>query len=170
MVKALLGALLGSLLVTCGLDPARSEAVADLGGETPGVPKGPLHRAGQPCVVCHDGSTATPEMSVAGTVYGVLGARAPLAGASVVLTDVNGATYTASTNEAGNFYVEASAWRPAYPLRAAIQVGSVQATMSSIIGRDGSCAGCHADPASRISAGPVYLVPAASLLPDGGAP
>ena len=158
-----------SCLVTCALDPTQDDAVADLGDEAPGVPPGPTHRAGQPCLVCHDGSTASPAMSVAGTAYGVLGANAPLRGASVVFTDVNGATTTATTNDVGNFWVPASAWQPTYPLHAAVQVGDVQATMSSIIGRDGSCAGCHVDPPSRVSPGPVYLVPSAALLPDGGA-
>ena len=47
---------LAALATTCTLDPVQSEAVADLGGEAPGVAPGPLHRPGQPCLVCHDGS------------------------------------------------------------------------------------------------------------------
>jgi hypothetical protein len=163
-------AVLAALAMTCTLDPVQSEAVADLGGEAPGVPPGPLHRPGQPCLVCHDGSTARPAMSVGGTVYGVLGSAAPLAGGSVELTAEDGSTFTATTNAAGNFYVEQTAWQPVYPLRVAVAFGELTSTMSTIIGRDGSCATCHVDPPSRISAGRVYLAPSAALLPDGGAP
>jgi hypothetical protein len=156
--------------LACSLNPVHDEAVSDLGGEAPGVPPSAEHRPGQPCLTCHDGSTAHPAMSVGGTVYGVLGSSTPLAGATVTLTDVNGATTTATTNAAGNFYVEASAWSPTFPIHAAVTLGGVVASMSSLIGRDGSCAGCHVDPASRISAGRVYLAATASLLPEGGTP
>ncbi len=169
MVRRLALAALAVGAMTCSLDPVKSEATSDLGDEAPGVSPGPLHRAGQPCLVCHDGTTSTPVMSVAGTVYGVRGSDAPLAGASVFLTDANGSAFTATSNAAGTFYVEASVWQPVYPLRVAVAFGGFTATMSSIIGREGSCAGCHVDPSSRISAGRIYLVPTASLFPDGGA-
>jgi len=156
-------------LATCSLDPVHDEAVTDLGGEKAGVPRGPLHRPGEPCLVCHDGSTA-PAMSVGGTVYAVLGAGDPLAGASVTLTDAHGSTVTRTTNTAGNFYVETTSWQPTFPLHVAVAFGPLTATMSSIVGRDGSCASCHTDPPTRISAGRVYVAPNASLLPEGGAP
>lgn len=170
MVRPIVILILASLATTCTLDPVQSEAIADLGGEAPGVPPGPLHRPGQPCLVCHDGSTAQPAMSVGGTVYAVLGSEAPLAGATVELTAENGSTSTATTNGAGNFYVEESAWQPVYPLRVAVAYGGLTSTMSTIIGRDGSCGSCHVDPPSRISAGRVYLAPSPALLPDAGAP
>jgi hypothetical protein len=155
---------------TCSLDPTHDEAIADLGPEAPGVPPGPLHRPGQPCLVCHDGSTASPAMSVGGTVTAVLGSSSPLGGAAVELTAENGSTWTATTNAAGNFFVEASAWAPVYPLRAAVAFGGLTSTMSTLIGRDGSCAACHVDPPSRISAGVVFLAPSQALLPEGGMP
>ncbi len=74
------------------------------------------------------------------------------------------------TNAAGNFYIEPGTWRPAFPLHVAISFGGYTSTMSTIVGRDGSCATCHTDPASRISAGPVFLAPILALLPDGGSP
>ncbi len=169
MVRRLLLAALMLGATTCDLDPVKSEAASDLGNEVTGVPHGPLHRPGQPCLVCHDGSVAKPVMSVAGTVYGVRGRGIALEGASVALTDATGSAFTATTNAVGTFYVEESAWKPTYPLHVAVSFGGVTTTMNSIIGRDGSCAGCHVDPASRISAGRVYLVPIDSLLPAGGA-
>ena len=161
-------AALASLLATCELDPVHDEAVADLGSEAPGVRPGPLHRPGQPCLVCHDGAVANPAMSVGGTIYAAYGLSSPLAGASVTLTAENGSTYTATTNAAGNFYITARAWQPVYPLRVTVGLGALTAVMTTIIGRDGSCASCHVDPQSRISAGRVYLAPSASFLPDGG--
>lgn len=79
-------------------------------------------------------------------------------------------TVMATTNAAGNFSVEPNTWRPTFPLHVAISFGGYSSTMSTIIGRDGSCATCHTDPASRISAGPVFLAPVPALLPDGGSP
>ncbi len=170
MLRRVAVVVLAIFATTCALDPVHSEAVPDLGGATPGGPPGPLHRPGQPCLVCHDGSTASPAMSIGGTIYAVLGGDAPLPAASIELTAEDGSTFSAVTNGAGNFYVEESAWRPVYPVRVAVAYGALTSTMSTIIGRDGSCASCHVDPPSRISAGRVYLAPSAALLPDAGAP
>jgi len=157
-------------VAACSLDPVHDDAVRDLGGEAPGVRPGPTHRAGQPCLVCHDGSTAQPAMSVAGTIYGAPDSPAGLAGVGVTLADASGAIRTAVTNAAGNFYVEDSSWRPVFPLRVVVNYGAIPAPMSTIIGRDGSCAACHVDPPSRISPGRVYVAPSASLLPEAGSP
>jgi hypothetical protein len=151
------------LLVMCSLNPVHDEAVSDLGPEAPGVPQGPLHRPDQPCLLCHEGT-----MSAAGTIHAALDDTAPLANATVTLTDVNGSTGTATTNAAGNFFIKRGTWQPTYPVHAAIALGATRAVMDTEIGRDGSCATCHVAPSSRISAGLVYLVPTASLLPDGG--
>ena len=160
MVKRLaLGAALG---VACSLDPVPDQRAADLGDEAPGVAPGPLHRAGQPCLACHD------EMSIAGTVYAVRGSGAPLANAQVHFTDNAGSTATALSNAAGNFYLLDSQWRPTFPVRVEVDYGTVKATMNSIIGRDGSCATCHLAPSTRISPGPIYVAPASELLPDAG--
>jgi hypothetical protein len=156
VVKRFVLAILAAGVVTCSLDPVHNEAIRDLGPEAPGVRPGPLHRAGQPCLVCHDGSV-TPAMSVAGTVYGVPPRATPLAGASVTLSDSSGSIFTATTNAAGNFYVEQAAWQPVYPLQASVAFGKVTAPMNTIIGHDGSCATCHTDPPSRISAGRVSV-------------
>jgi len=154
--------LIVAVLGACVLDPVNDDRSADRGEEAPGVPKGPLHRPGQPCLACHD------EFVAAGTVYGVRGEKAPLKDVVVTLTDVNGAAQAVTTNEVGNFYLKQDQWSPTFPLHAAVTFGNTTATMSSIIGRDGSCATCHLDPASRISAGPVYVAPTSALL--GGTP
>jgi hypothetical protein len=150
-------------LVMCSFDPVHDEAVSDLGPEAPGVPQGPLHRPDQPCLVCH-----ADTMSVAGTIHAALDDTAPLANVTVTVTDSKGTMATSTTNAAGNFYVEQDAWQPVFPIHAQISLAPKTAVMSTEIGRDGSCATCHVAPATRISAGLVYLVPSASLLPDGG--
>ena len=170
MVGRIVLAAVVATLVDCSFDPVRDEAIADLGPEAPGVAPGPLHRGGQPCLVCHDGSTASPAMSAGGTVYRVVGDATPLGGARVTLSDARGTIFAATTNAAGNFYVTPSSWQPVYPVRVAVGFGGKTATMTTIVGRDGSCASCHADPKSRISAGPVYLVSLPSLFPSGGGP
>jgi hypothetical protein len=65
------------------------------------------------------------------------------------------------TNQAGNFYVLPSEWTPQYPVCVTID----RVPMLTLISRDGSCAGCHFDPAGPDSPGHVYLA-----LDDGGAP
>jgi hypothetical protein len=167
MVKNILLAMLVAGALSCSLDPVHDEAQSDLGDEAPGVDPGPNHRPGQPCLICHDGTTA-PQWSVAGTIYGVLGSSGGLSGATVNLTDANFSTFAATSNDVGNFWVEASRWQPTYPVKVAVTYRSITATMTTIVGRDGSCAGCHANPASRISPGPVYVAPTAALLSSAG--
>lgn len=149
--------------VSC--DPVVSDAVDALGGEAPGVRRGPLHRPGQPCLLCHDGALGDPPaFSVAGTIFDdpidLLGED----GATVSLTDTNGSTYSATTNAAGNFYITPGEWSPTFPLT--VSVTSVTTvTMQSQIGRSGACATCHVSPASASSPGPVCM-----QLEDGGVP
>lgn len=155
-------------LVTCAVivaalagacDPVHDDAVEALGGEAPGVDQGPLHRPGQPCLVCHGGKgPGSPTFSVAGTVYRTRSDRTPVAGAVVTITDANGAQRAYATNEAGNFYVPASEWAPPFPLRAAVSYGGATIEMKTRISGDGSCAGCHVDPPSRDSVGHVFAI------------
>lgn len=127
--------------------------------------RGPLHRPGQPCQVCHDGSLGSPpQFTVAGTIYKNEADRVAAVGASVLLTSVNGDTYTATTNAAGNFYVTPGQFTPDYPMSVAITSGTVTVKMVSLVGRSASCATCHSDPAGPTSAGHVF-VPADGVTP-----
>ena len=159
-----------ALTALAGCDPVHSNDIAALGGETQGVHKGPLHRPGQPCTLCHDGAVGDPPgFSIAGTIFekppdGMQGASNIV----VTMTDSNGSTYSApATNTAGNFYVTSSQWTPTYPIRTTVlvQSGSIVATMYSQISRSGSCAWCHTLTPGDMSAGPIALV-----LDDGGTP
>jgi len=154
--------LLGLLgLLAC--DPVQSDEIAALGGEAPGVPEGPLHRPGQPCVLCHDGAGGDPSaFSVAGTVFETPSTSAGASGVTVAMTDSTGSTHSATTNAAGNFYVTPSEWTPTYPITTTtLESGRVSTPMYGEIGRNGSCAGCHSYPAAAGAGSPgrVSLVP-----------
>jgi len=147
--------------VACG-DPMLDDRINRLGGEQPGVRRGPNHRPGQPCLVCHSsaGDGEGPEMSVAGTIYQKPDRDIPAQGARVDITDASGEIWTVWSNCAGNFYVTAERWQPLFPLH--VQVTHPWVTevlpMESKIGREGACASCHALQAGPSSAGRVYLV------------
>jgi hypothetical protein len=151
-------ALLVVFSIVAACDPVHNDEVAALGGETPGVPHGPLHRPSQPCLLCHG------NFSVAGTVFVDPTNRQAAQNVAVDLTDSQGHTFTATTNEAGNFYVRTGEFQPVYPMKVALRYGGVTASMTADVGRNGACASCHFDPPGPSSPGHVYT-PA-----DGGTP
>lgn len=163
---ALIGATCAALACT---DPTHEDAVTALGGETPGVAAGSLHRPGQPCVTCHgDSGPASSEFSLAGTVYALLRRSDPAPGALVSVEDITGKVVSTGTNPAGNFYVPSSLWRPKYPLKVQVTFGNVTKQMLTHISRAASCADCHRDPPSQNSPGQIYIATNPSGLP--GAP
>lgn len=126
------------------MDPVHSDEVAALGGEAKGVKAGKNHRPGQPCLTCHGGDgPGSPEWSVAGTIYAVRGKPDVLRDVTIVLTDATNDTKTLTSNEAGNFYIEAEDWSPTYPLRVELQGAGKAKAMKTVIGRNGGCASCH---------------------------
>lgn len=146
-----------SLLLACS-DPVLDQRIEALGPEVAGVAPGPLHRAGQPCLACHDGRDGDiRQLSVGGTVYATAGTREPLAGVRVELVDSAGTKFETASNCAGNFFVEPAAFTPTYPLWVALRLGDYRIEMDSPIRRDGSCASCHARELGKQSAGAVYL-------------
>ncbi len=148
-------------------DPVRGDAIDALGGEAPGVRRGPLHRPGQPCLLCHDGDFRDPEgFSVAGTVFLTPEDRTAVNGATVHLTDATGSSFDATTNAAGNFYILPSQWTPHYPMTASVTPpAGAPIPMQTLIHTEGSCAGCHFDPAGTNSPGHLCIE-----LADGGTP
>lgn len=167
MQRASLGMLLVVLAFAIGatscIDPVHSDAVARLGPEKAGVPEGPTHRPGQPCLTCHGGDGPGPSWVAAGTIYQVRGDLSkPLVGGLVDLEDYTGKTYTATTNEVGNFWIEEGQWAPVFPLHVIVYDGAraTKATMTSRIGRDGGCGLCHQGAeATRTTMPAVYLKP-----------
>jgi hypothetical protein len=146
-------------------DPVHDSAISALGDEAPGVRKGPLHRPGQPCTTCHDGSLGSPPaFSVAGTIYVDEKGRQPAASATVTMTSSTGTTTSTTTNAAGNFYLTPRDFTPSYPMTVSVTYGAMQIKMVSEVGRAGSCADCHTAPAGPTSPGLIFI-PA-----DGGTP
>lgn len=163
---ALLGALLATALLGCE-DPTRALAVEGLGPELDGVPLGPLHRPGQPCLTCHDGATARA-FSVAGTVHHALDTDSPSPGALVRLADDAGGRFVAAANCAGNFFLSPEDFTPVYPLWVSLSAGDRDIAMDSPINGEGSCAGCHAMTPGPRSPGRVYVFESAAEAPAGG--
>jgi hypothetical protein len=154
------------LALGCG-NRAVDDRIAALGPEAANVPTSEHHRPGQPCLLCHgEYLQEEPVMSVGGTIYafpvGEGQAALPVKDVTVTLIDSFGDTHSVKTNCAGNFYIRADAWDPAYPMRAELEYpvpGSPESTkrvvMSTRISRDGSCAGCHAGAPNQGSPGRV---------------
>ncbi len=137
-------------------DPVFDAQVEALGDEAPGIAEGPLHRGGQPCVLCHSkyGPASDHVFVVGGTIYESADAKTlPAAGVEVLIVDSGGNSPATNpvTNEKGNFFVRPGDWSgvPRFPMRVAIARGSQSLAMASHIGRDGSCATCHRAPGKR---------------------
>ena len=134
-------------LLSCRFDPVPQEIIDDLGPEEGTADE--LHRAGQPCVLCHGpyGGVA-PQMWFGGTLYTLDGdALVPAPGVKVTFYDASGnsavAPPSACSNAAGNFYLpKDDVEEVAFPVKVAVGSGG----MTSLIGRDGSCATCHKHP------------------------
>jgi hypothetical protein len=166
LVPQLLGLVVmtvGALAVSSCSDPELSGGAAALGKETTGIPKGEFHRAGQPCVVCHtdQGAASDKPFVIAGTIFSGPVRMVGVKNVEVRMTDTEGTKFTAKTNCVGNFFVTTSDWSPHFPILVAIGKDNIVRQMQGPIGRDGSCAHCHAnastpdDPFSQ--AGHVYL-------------
>ena len=112
------------LTATSCVDATHDAQVQALGGEAPGVPPGPKHRPGQPCLLCHgEAGPASGLFSVAGTVYETQGQTAPAVGADVTLLDDRGQMAKAGTNGAGNFFLTPSSFSPIFPVNVSVQQG-----------------------------------------------
>ena len=150
---------MGCLLsAACG-NPVLDAEIAALPNN--GVHNGPMHRGGQPCLLCHsDSGGRHPAFSVAGTVYQKPTNKIPVEGVIVHVTDATGASQDLTSNCAGNFYVSETAWTPTFPIWVSLSnpADGTSIKMKSKAGRDGACAMCHADPAGETSPGHVYLV------------
>lgn len=143
------------------VDPLWQAQVDALGPEQPAVPIGPLHRAGQPCLVCHAAQGNAPAWVAAGTVYRDPGATRAAAGVTVLLIDARRQRYVTHSNCAGNFFVSPSEYQPQPPLwvslRYSLSDQRVQVDMESPMHKDGDCGICHRAERGPSSAGPVFL-------------
>lgn len=134
---------------------------------------GPLHRPGQPCLVCHSGAHPAEGTSfeVAGTIYERATDRYGVAGVLVTLEDAEGPYAQVVTNRTGNFMVAREgddddesdegmvSVRRAFvpPLRVTIQRDGIERSMRSFVWREGSCSRCHRADEAVDSPGRVVL-------------
>lgn len=147
----------------CG-DPVRDEQIAALGPEDPAVQLGPLHRPGQPCLLCHADAGIAPRFSVAGTVFLTPETAKPIGGVEIRLIDAARRWFVAYTNCAGNFFVEPQQYEPVLPLWATATGYGAQIEMDSPMNKDGDCNTCHRSKKSPSSAGLVFLAESAAAL------
>jgi hypothetical protein len=147
------------------VDPQHTLAVAALGPEDPKVPPGPLHRPGQPCMLCHDLGQEGTAFNLAGTLFRDNLSGTPLTDADVLLIDSAANRFTAHTNCVGNFYVGVSQFEPVWPFWVTIQQGANNSAMGSPVHRERSCAACHFNPTGPRTAGQVYLTSDDFVLP-----
>ena len=139
-------------------DPVHEDAVDALGPEEPGVKKGPLHRPGQPCTVCHGGDgPGSPTFSIAGTVFQGPDTDDPLVGGAVRVWDSAGQTIALGTNCAGNFYALEGDFEPTYPIWASVFYDGERVDMESPIFRASACASCHQPEPGPESPGRVFF-------------
>jgi hypothetical protein len=99
------------------------------------------HNAGQPCLDCHGGGGDAPTFRVGGTIYSALAGGTPVVGATVRMTDGNGAEHVAISARNGNFWLTEQV---ALPL--AVQASSCPATLHMVAPSSvGNCnaGGCH---------------------------
>jgi hypothetical protein len=149
-----------ALAVTGCADPVHDAAVDALGPEIAGVPKGPDHRPGQPCLTCHGGNgPAAFVMSFGATVFLHLSNKAPAAGATVRVVDAEQRTYETRTNSVGNFWIPESAFQPSFPVNSAVTLGRYSRVMRTTMRLDGSCNTCHSGNESSGSPGHVWVLP-----------
>ncbi len=140
------GVLAIATFAACGMDPVHDGAVAAQGKEVTGVPIGEFHRAGQPCVVCHEehGPASNSVFSIAGTVFAGPNGTVGVEGATIQMTDSKNSKFEKATNCVGNFFVKPSEWDPAFPILVRVAKGAAKRSMKSPIGREPSCGNCHA--------------------------
>jgi hypothetical protein len=162
-----------ALVAWTACDPVHDDAIAALGPEAAGVRQGPLHRAGQPCLLCHDGAMGDPQrFTIAGTVYETQGTLVASNGAIVSLVDATGSSTQLTANAAGNFYATPGQYEPTFPIQVTVTgTGGQMTRMQTLIAGNGTvepngaCSTCHFDPQGASSPGHVCVT-----LDDGGTP
>lgn len=168
VIRSPFAALRAALLVACVVaaactDPVYDDAVEAQGNETEGIPKGPYHRAGQRCVLCHQpgGEASDSPFTLAGTVFAQPARQIGVDGAEIRLTDADGTRHTTKTNCVGNFFVKPDEWQPKFPILVEVAKNNIRRSMRSPIGREPDCAFCHvtdvppANPFEKV--GHIYL-------------
>jgi hypothetical protein len=130
----------GGVATSTGGTPATGgQATGGTSTCTPPATGGPTGmNDGMPCLGCH-ASAQTPNMTVAGTVYTTAAGAAAVSGATVTITDNNGAVLHLVTGSTGNFYSSSAV---AFPASVSLSKCPDTASMSSQPST-GDCNSCH---------------------------
>lgn len=117
-------------------DPFAAPAQCTNGKSTAG--NGSRMRPGSACNDCHG-------FALAGTVYPTAhepdNCKGAPGGATVLVTDANGKTYSIPVNSSGNFYAGGA---PAFPLHVKVSANGALREMTTALTRTmGDCNGCH---------------------------
>lgn len=101
-------------------------------------------RPGGSCIDCHTKEGEGPRYSIAGTLYATAHEPADCngqAGATVVITDANGAVTKLTPNAAGNFYLKT---KVALPYKASVIANGKERAMATPQ-TSGDCNACHTE-------------------------
>lgn len=149
------GLALTLLVVACG--PTEPDECLSGSAWTGGNEESPLMNPGEACIACHQAEDEGPEYTFAGTVYEGLDEPNDcngLSGATVEVIDADGASFTATTNSAGNFFLNASDL--VFPVTATVTDGTRTATMVTAQA-SGDCNTCHSAAGSDGAPGRIAL-------------
>jgi hypothetical protein len=123
---------------------------------TGGDEESPLMHPGGDCIGCHESEGEGPRYAIAGTVMGVLDEPTDcngIEGVTVRITDADGAIHEATTNRAGNFFLDDEV---PVPYTAEIEVdGATRAMVTAQT--DGNCASCHTEVGENAAPGRIAL-------------
>lgn len=151
----------GLALATSCTDPVKDHAIERLGPEAQGVPEGPEHRPGQPCVLCHSegGPASKHKFAIGGTIFTTNTGETGAANVTVFFLDALLTPRQSTTNASGNFFVREEEWPDlTFPFKTGVLNGKTGVPMQSTINREGSCNFCHQPRGgdSRESIGPIF--------------
>ena len=121
-----------------------------------GDEESPLMHPGGDCIGCHESEGEGPRYAIAGTVMGALDDPTDcngIDGVTVRITDADGAIHEATTNSAGNFFLDDEV---PVPYNAEIEVDGATRTMATAQ-TDGNCASCHTEVGENSAPGRILL-------------
>ena len=118
-----------------------------------------LMHPGGDCVGCHTREGEGPRYLAAGTIYAAVDEADDcfgVAGATVEITDAEGAVWSLTTNDAGNFWIDRDEGPLAFPFRAKVVLDGTEIAMVTPQS-EGSCASCHTQTGANQAVGRIFV-------------
>lgn len=130
-----------------GVNPFATPENACTGGKSSVTYGSSYMYPGRACIQCHK-TNYGPTLVAAGTVYSTAHETddctgSNVSGASIVITDANNHTLTASPNSAGNFYIRSGSLTPPYTVKLTYQGRERDMTGLITAPTNGDCNSCH---------------------------